>query len=353
MNRSIGWVLAVLMGSLPSARAQEAEVERAAQVVVRGVDERRFPELTLDFEVRDKEGAAVLDAMKDDFKVLESGQPVVIERFDAPTSKEVRPTRVVLVVDESGSMMEDEDRMTPLKRAVATFMEVMPAGSRVAVVSFNSRVRVISPFGDDQEATRRAVQRLEADGGTRFYDAVSRAIDLLAEEPGRRAILALTDGMDTQSQEASLQSVIEQARAAGVPVHTLGVGTEEEIATDELQELAESTRGRYFSASDASELLSIYEEVARRLGESYSLSYRSARPPDGTLRPVEIFYGGGQQAAGTTEVYVRGMVVPAGQWNRLFLLLMGGLGVLAFLPGWWRRRGRSTLTTTNARGEAT
>jgi hypothetical protein len=235
-----------------------------------------------------------------------------------------------------------EDRMTPMKRAVASFMEMMPAGSQVAVVAFDTRIRQISGFADDRRSTQEGVDALEAGGGTRFRDAVGMAIKLLEDEPGRRAILAMTDGIDTASEEESLESLIAAARRAGVPVHTLGVGNEEEIATRELEALAEGTRGRYFAAREAGDLQAIYEEVARGLGESYSLSYRSERLPDGTLRAIEVEYGANPQATGAAEVYVRGMVVPASGWNGLFLALAGVLVALAVAPGWLKRRRTAT-----------
>ena len=208
-----GWALGMMMAAALLGQDPGVESARApVQVNVRGVDERGFPEITLDFEVRRLDGGALLDAKREDFRVTESGEPVEILSFVAPRSVELRPTSVVLVVDTSGSMVKDEDRMTPLKRAVATFLESMPAGSEVGVVAFGMEVRLISPLTTDLNRVKGAVDRLEPGGGTRFYDAVGEAIALLSESPGRRAILALTDGEDNLSREDSLETVIAAAR---------------------------------------------------------------------------------------------------------------------------------------------
>ena len=129
---------------------------------------------------------------------------------------------MVLVVDHSGSMKQD-DKIGGLKRAVSTFMEGLPAGSKVAVVAFSDEVEVICPFTTDPARVREAVESLEANGGTRYFDAVSAALDLLGEHSGRRAILALTDGLDTESQSvhAGEQGDRPKAKALGLPVHTL------------------------------------------------------------------------------------------------------------------------------------
>lgn len=310
------------------------------RVIVRGVDESGFPEIALDYEVQRPDGSPLLDATRDDFRVTEYDQPVEILRFESPTSREVVATTVVLVVDHSWSMVE-EDRMGALKEAVRTFLSVMPVGSRVAVVAFSNEVRVICPFTTDVREVQSAVDALQPEGGTRYYDAVVAALDLISNQSGRRAVLAMTDGEDTFSQSADLESTILASRRLGLPVHTLGLGSEDEIASDDLRRLATETRGRYLPARDAGQLRAIYEELAERLGQMYRLVYRTDRPlPDGSLRPVAVYFRS-SSVAGQAEVFIRGMVVPASDWPRLFLGLVAVLIALAVGPGWLRRRAMS------------
>jgi len=146
-------------------------------------------------------------------------------------------------------------------------------------------------------------------------------------------VLALTDGEDTFSQGASLDSVIVAARKLGLPVHTLGLGSEDEIESDALRRLAADTRGQYYPARQADQLRSIYEQLAERLRSSYSLAYRTDRRlPDGTLRPVRVYYRASKKA-GVASVFIPGMVVPAAGWSPLFLALVALLTTLAILPG--------------------
>src|SRR5262249_47973703 len=117
------------------------------------------------------------------------------------------------------------------------------------------------------------------------------------------------------------------------------LGSEDEIESDALKKLAADTRGQYFPARKADQLRAIYEEIARGLGQSYSLTYLSDRKlPDGTLRPIRVFYRASKKAAGVAEVYIPGMVVPAVGWSPLFLVLVVGLVGLALLPGLMRKR---------------
>ncbi len=339
-RRTIGLVALAALASpgradpAPQGAAPRSE---SPTVVVTQPDESKFPEITVYFELKRPDGSFLLDATKGDVRVVEGDNERPILRFEAPESLIAKPTTVVLVVDRSGSMRQD-DRIGALKRAVVTFLAGLPPGSRVAVVAFSGEVEVICPFTEDRGRVREAVDALTPDGGTRFYDAVVAGLELLGTQTGRRAILALTDGQDTLSQSAKLDDAVAAARKLNLPVHTLGLGNEREIAVDALRKLAVDTRGQHYLARDADQLKNIYEEIARRLGSSYGLAYETDRKvPDGTLRPIRIFYRKVEQA-GETAVFIRGMVVREGGWSRLFLVLLGGLGALALLPTWLRSR---------------
>jgi VWFA-related protein len=303
------------------------------KVIVTGASQQSFPKIAVQFEVKRPDGSFLVDAAKDDFRVSEEGREVNVVDFQAPRAKEAIATTIVLVVDRSLSM-EEEDRIGGLKRAVASFLEKLPEGSKVAVIAFGSEVDRLCAFSTDRGQIKTAVDALQPAGATRFYDAVAVALEMLEREPGRRAVLALTDGEDTFSQSASLESVIGAARKLGLPVYTLGLGTEEEIESNDLRHLAVSTRGQYYPARSADQLRAIYEAIAERIGSSYTLFYESQRKlPDGTLRPVRISYRGSTRSVGETAVFIPGMVVPAGGWPALFLLLAGGLTALFVLPG--------------------
>ena len=309
--------------------------EAARSVIVTQVDESKFPEIALDLEVRNSDGTFLLDATRDSFRVTEYDRDMKILNFTAPQSLQRMPTTIVLVVDRSGSMRA-EDRIGGMKRAVGSFLQGLPEGSRVAVVAFSSQVELICPFTESFDEVQEAVNRLQPMGGTRFYDAVLSALNLIGEEEGRRTVLALTDGLDTESR-VSIDEVVASARKLGLAVHTLGLGREANIAETSMRTMAESTRGQYYPAADADRLKSIYEKLAQRLRSSYTLTYRTDRPlQDGTLRPVKVYFEGVTQAA-EAAVYVRGMVVPAAGWSWLFVLLVGGLVGLHWLPAFWKR----------------
>lgn len=312
--------------SLADRPAPEGSRGGGPEVIVTGANDSKFPEIAVDFELRDPRNDFVLDATRDDFKIFEEGKEVEIVRFLSPYG-DPQPITVALVVDRSGSMEED-DRIGGLKAAVGSFLKGLPKGSKVAVVAFGSEVEQIIPFTDDFAKVQAAVDQLTPAGATRYYDAVANALELIQQVQGRRAVLALTDGEDTFSQEASLKTVTASARRLGLPVHTLGLGSEDEIESDALRTLATETRGQYYPAREADQLRTVYQQLAKRLRSSYTAVYRSDRKiPDGTLRPVRVVYRSSSKG-GETAVFIPGMVVPAPGWSRLFLGLIAGLGLL-------------------------
>jgi VWFA-related protein len=296
----------------------------SVSVIVTGANQQAFPKISVQFEVKKRDGSYLLDAARDQFRVSEEGRDLQVLDFQAPISTEAIPTTIVLVIDHSLSM-EEENRIVGMKQAVASFMERLPTGSKVAVIAFSTRVQQLGPFTTDRKQILEDVSALQPEGATRFYDAVTQGISLLNEQTGRRALLALTDGEDTFSQSATLQSSIADAQRLGLPIYTVGLGTEEEIESADLKKLATATRGQYYPARDADQLRSIYEKIADRIGQSYTLTYKSDRQlPDGTLRPVQILYTP-SSSIGETAVFIPGMVVPASGWSPLFL------GLSAFL----------------------
>ncbi len=321
----------------PAGRPTSESTAEDVRVIVTGASERDFPKISVQFEVKRPDGTYLRDAGRDDFRVTEDGREAEVVEFQAPMTTESIPTTIVLVVDRSGSM-ENEDRIGGLKRAVASFVEKLPEGSRVAVVSFGSEIDQLRPFTTDRAQIRAAVDSLQPEGSTRFYDAVAESLRLLNAESGRRVVLALTDGEDTSSVSATLDSVIADARRLGLPVYTLGLGSEDEIESGDLRRLAVSTRGQYYPARNADQLRAIYEEIAERIGSTYMLAYQSDRKlPDGTLRPIRITYRR-SQSSGETAIFIPGMVVPAGGWSPLFLGLLAVLGAMIVLPGALARR---------------
>jgi len=175
-------------------------------VVVRGSDGRLVPDLrAADFEVMDRGGA----------------QPIV--QFHQGGDADAR---LALLVDSSGSMVLGEKRQ---RSRLAT--EFLIAGFRrtdaASVFSFDSRVRRLTPFTSDPDELRAAVTSVEPYGVTSIYDAIVGTMQTVMNDgPRARALLLLTDGIDTASV-LTPGDAASAAAALDMPLYVLSVGDDQ------------------------------------------------------------------------------------------------------------------------------
>ncbi|MDQ4143511.1 MAG: VWA domain-containing protein [Actinomycetota bacterium] len=192
---------------------------------------------------------------------------------------------IMLVVDVSGSMGAGDlrpNRISAAKDAAKEFLDSLPGGMRVGLVSFSDYARLVAPLTSNKEVVEEAVDRLRIRGGTAMGDGLAVALDqiMVEREGGRRvpaSILVLTDGATNRGVPP--QQVAETARAAGVPVYAVGIGTERgalqragsqfvrtTLNRAELESVAVTTGGRYFESTTADSLEEIYRSVGSQLG---------------------------------------------------------------------------------------
>ncbi len=186
---------------------------------------------------------------------------------------------VLLLADTSGSMAGA--KIEALKQAVGTFVNRMydirlqgKGGTEVeadfvGMSDFDDTyqgVISIGPIdsnGTDLDTWQDAVDRLDADGGTAFYDAIISSVDILANQgaPARNNILiALTDGLD-QSSNSSLSDAKSALGESSVTLFALALGEPGgagEYDLDILRDLADSTGGAAYTA-DTEDLTGLYQ----------------------------------------------------------------------------------------------
>ena len=198
---------------------------------------------------------------------------------------------VVLAVDVSRSMKATDVRPTRLAAARAAakrFLQQVPARFRVGVVSFASRAHVAIPPTEDHALVEDALDALAPGEGTAIGDAV-----VLSAEVGRRqrasdgsrpprAVLLISDGAPDGGQTAP-RVAAQRARALGVPVHTVALGTPNGVVEETviggfrriirvppnpatLRAIARATGGQFFAAADDARLREVYEQLGSRLG---------------------------------------------------------------------------------------
>ena len=203
---------------------------------------------------------------------------------------------VILAMDSSGSMTATDvapDRMTAAREAASSFVDGLPDGFRVGVVSFSNEADVVVPPTADHDEALRGLSALRADNGTALGDAIARSVDLgvtsldeqLAAAKNSETpvvVLLLSDGANTTGDYQPLEAA-QKAKDAGIPVYTVALGTDEGTVQgpdgyggmrtirvppdpETLSQVAELTGGKFFEAADQNALKSVYDEIGSQVG---------------------------------------------------------------------------------------
>ena len=196
---------------------------------------------------------------------------------------------IVMAIDVSASMLARDfqpDRITAAKQVAGSFIADR-YGDRIGLVVFAAEAFTQSPLTTDQSTLQTLLSRVRSgvidDSGTAIGNGLATAINRLRESEAKsKVIILLTDGVNNRGQIAPLTAA-EIARAQGIRVYTIGVGTQGsapypavdiygqptggtvmapvEIDEKTLGAIAERTGGRYFRATDNAKLKAIYDEI--------------------------------------------------------------------------------------------
>lgn len=288
------------------------------------------------------------------FLVYENGQPQKIATF---ATTEV-PFEIALLLDTSGSTRSD---VALIRQAANAFVAALRPGDRVAIVAFNTmrrassvtaKVDVLTKLTDDRKVLSKAIEDLGTSNGTPFYDALAKiATDVFRDKPteemrGRRAVVALTDGVDSTS-DSDFASVRASLLRATVASYFIQVNTEDfvedrllkdceddgrlslspkqlqryrkifyprakpedymdfcamgpfermtisrelyNVARQEMNELATDSGGRNFIANSLQDARAAFARVANEIGTQYSLGYYPTnKNRDGKFRAIRV-----------------------------------------------------------------
>ena len=313
--------------------------------------------------VTDRNGHPLAGLRAENFVVLEDGKPQRVTNF---TTTEA-PFEIALLLDTSGST---RDELGLIRDAANTFINALRPGDRVGIVAFNNAprngsplatVEVLSGLDSDRQALRAAIENLGTSNGTPFYDGLGRVADQVFRDPpreemrGRRAVVALTDGVDSSSDSGYDDARAKLARA-GLASYFIEVNTEEyvedrllkdcqddgrltlsakqlerfrqlfvpqaekedyqdfcrmgqfermdisrklyNLARKEMGEMARASGGRAFAAGSVQEARAAFAEVANEIGTQYNLGYYpSNKTRDGRFRQIKVEVRGVKDAS--------------------------------------------------------
>ena len=304
--------------------------------------------------VTDSNGRALTNLKAENFLVYEDGKAQRLTNFSTTEA----PFEVALLLDTSGSTRAD---INLIRSAAKAFIASLRPGDRVALLAFSadmtttrprSGIEVLQPLTEDREVLQKKLNGLTSGYGTPFYDALLCAANEVFRDPpasevnGRRALVALTDGVDSASK-SDFAPAREQLVKAGVASYFVQIDTEEfvedrlmrdcrdnnslrlsgaqmqrfrkvyatradaddfkdfckmgtfarmeisralyKIASNEMAELARISGGRVFPVAGLDEAENAFAQVAADIGTQYSLGYYSANKlRDGKFRAIRV-----------------------------------------------------------------
>src|SRR5215472_10871090 len=238
-----------------------------------------FPRISVRFNALGADGLPLDGLMSEQVQVLEEGQvqsSAEVRALRNPTT----PTSVMLAIDVSGSMADD-NKLGQAQAAAKSFLDQMRRRDKIGVLSFGNEVTVPQMLSNDRKRLTGAIDALVTDGNTHLYDGLAQSLTQLSiASPGARAVVLLTDGWDTGS-ERGMDDVVRQAARMGTPVYTIGLGAD--VDSEVLQRIAHDTGGRYYTAPTGQELTQVFRLISRQLTSQYEVTWHSSRPAGGDV----------------------------------------------------------------------
>ena len=195
---------------------------------------------------------------------------------------------VVVVIDASLSMQATDvnpDRLSAAKQAAVAFVDSLPEKYNVAVVSMSGNPNILVPPTLAHNTVENAINTIRLQESTAIGESIITALRALEQAPkdpanpeaiAPGAIVMLSDGTNTAGRAP--QQAAAEARAAKVPIYTIAYGTEngyvdldgkrEPVPVDHklMQEIAELSAGKYFSAATPDQLRTVYDNIGSQVG---------------------------------------------------------------------------------------
>jgi Ca-activated chloride channel homolog len=202
-------------------------------------------------------------------RVLSLPEPSVLNRVLTTWRRDRKPARVILVLDNSGSMQE-ENKLAHAKEGLTAFFRQTAPQDEIGLAKFSAKVTpLVAParFADNQGQLLNAVRDIIPEDDTAVYDATVAAVDAVkasADAEHINAVVLLTDGADTSSGH-SRQQVLDRltqegkAESNGVRLFTIAYGSD--ARASELQRFAEASGGKAFVASTA-DIEQVYRSIS-------------------------------------------------------------------------------------------
>lgn len=273
----------------------------AAAPVSRTQDARR--PVTVSFSVRDPSGRLIPNLRREHFVVYDEGVPV----RDATVEIEHAPITLSVLV-EGGGRYQQLNRIlgNEIPYVGHPLLDAMGRGDKVGIFSYAGSVRTLMDFTEPGEALRDVFDHAQFSGfqESNYYDALIEVLERARQMPGRKALLAISTGIDTFSR-ANFGDARAAAERSGVPIYCIGLsglvqrnmtGTEGPLtkikwsrASAQQDTLAKVSGGRSYLRDPDLEITATYDDLMEHLRVRYVVTFLpSTAVGQGTTHGVRV-----------------------------------------------------------------
>jgi Ca-activated chloride channel family protein len=245
--------------------------------------------VVLNLTVTDAAGKYARGLRASDFKIFEDGVELPASSVKSFNLQET-PFASVVLLDTSGSM---ESRLSLARSAAIRFLDGLRDEDVAAVFRFDSKVELLQDFSSGRDLAPLAYG-IKAKGMTVLNDAIVRAASELTDRPEKRkAIVVLSDGMDTFSKATSSKA-LDVALSQGASIYTVDMAANDGPLHDAqsaavLKNFAEKSGARFIATPGGQALRDAFASIAEELGHQYTIAYRPVNQArDGRWRNIEV-----------------------------------------------------------------
>lgn len=283
-----------------------------AQMFITGVDYQRFPSVTTYVSLVDALNRPLDSPIGNAaFQVWDGERRAVIVetlRMDNPHINS--NSHIVLVIDASGSM--DGIPMEQAKKAASSYINMSGKQETFSILKFSSNIEELINSSQDKENLNAVIDSIQAGGQTALYDALGKAVEMVSDVEGRKAVLVLSDGANNAGSY-TINDVMSLATRAGVSVYSIAVGQSAEHKI--LANLSEQTGGRCYYTADTSTLQEIYMEINKMFLNQYKINYIVA-DREKKMRPLQIKLYAGNRTISSETTYMPDLGFAESRWGQ-------------------------------------
>lgn len=227
--------------------------------------------------VVDEHGAPIGNLKKEDFNVLEDGNPEKIALFQKESEL---PLTIAIAIDASGSTKKDLKLETDSAKRFAH--DILRPIDKLSVYAFSEDINQVVPYTSDLKRIDRGIGDIAPGSATALYDTIYLASRDLMQRQGRKVMVLITDGGDTYSKTDYKEAVRAATQSEVILYSIIMVPVEQSAGRDTggehaLIQLSRDTGGKHYYAAALSQLDVAFKQISDELRTQYLIGYYPSR----------------------------------------------------------------------------